>query len=92
MRPFIHKTLHCSAVLLTRNRNDLDINDLYRDFTNNEVTYPVPKFQAWIASLHSNNQHYVPTIDSNIYVSNPDNESDAYPPWERVSGIVKYRS
>ena len=63
----------------------MDIYDLYRDFTNNEVTYPVAEFQAWIASLHSNNQHYVPIIDSNIYVSNPDNESDAYPPWERVS-------
>jgi alpha-glucosidase len=72
--------------LLTRDRNDLDIYDLYRDFTNNEVTYPVTEFQAWIAGLHSNNQHYVPIIDSNIYVSNPDNESDAYPLWERVSG------
>lgn len=72
------------------NRNDLDIYDLYRDFTNNEATYPVTEFQAWIASLHSNNQHYVPIIDSNIYVSNPDNESDAYPPWERVS--VKFNA
>jgi hypothetical protein len=79
------KTIHYSTSLLTRHRNDLDIYDLYRDFTNNEVTYPVTEFQAWIASLHSNNQHYVPIIDSNIYVSNPDNESDAYPPWERVS-------
>jgi alpha-glucosidase len=75
--------------LLIRNRNDLDIYDLYRDFTNNEVTYPVTEFQAWIASLHSNHQHYVPIIDSNIYVSNPDNESDAYPPRERVSGDAK---
>lgn len=73
------------SVFTDRDRNDLDIYDLYRDFTNNQVTYPVTEFQAWISSLHSNNQHYVPIIDSNIYVSNPDNESDAYPPWERVS-------
>jgi alpha-glucosidase len=67
----------------------LDIYDLYRDFTNNDVTFPVTEFQAWIASLHSNNQYYVPIIDSNIYVSNPDNASDAYLPWERVSGRLK---
>lgn len=68
-------------------RNDLDIYDLSRDFTNNEVTYPVTEFQARIASLHKNNQYYVPIIDSNIYVSNPDNERDSYPPWERGAAL-----
>jgi len=78
-----------SSVAANHNRNDLDIYDLYRDFTNNNVTFPVTEFQAWIASLHSNDQYYVPIIDSNIYVSNPDNASDAYPPWERVSARSK---
>nr|OQO24766.1 hypothetical protein B0A51_07791 [Rachicladosporium sp. CCFEE 5018] len=65
--------------------NDLDIYELYRDFTNNNVTYPIGPFQAWIASLHANGQYYVPIIDSNIYAPNPDNASDSYPPWERAA-------
>ncbi|KAK3068578.1 hypothetical protein LTR53_013741 [Teratosphaeriaceae sp. CCFEE 6253] len=70
--------------------NDLDIYELYRDFTNNAVTYPVEAFQAFIASLHANGQHYIPIIDSNIYVPNPLNESDAYPPFERGASLETY--
>lgn len=70
--------------------NDLDIYDLYRDFTNNEVTYPLPEFTRFIENLHANNQHYVPIIDSNIYVSNPDNESDTYGPFERGADLELY--
>ncbi|KAM0720338.1 hypothetical protein Q7P37_004474 [Cladosporium fusiforme] len=67
--------------------NDIDIYELYRDFTNNEVTFPVSEFQAWIASLHANHQYYVPIIDSNIYVPNPNNESDSYSPFERGAAL-----
>lgn len=68
-------------------QNDLDIYELYRDFTNNPVTYPVDGIQAFIASLHANGQHYVPIIDSNIYVPNPTNSSDDYPPFDRGAAL-----
>ncbi|CAO2648181.1 Nn.00g074480.m01.CDS01 [Neocucurbitaria sp. VM-36] len=70
--------------------NDLDIYDLYRDFTNNNVTYPLPAFSNFIESLHANGQYYVPIIDSNIYVSNPDNASDTYGPYERGSDLQTF--
>lgn len=70
--------------------NDLDIYELYRDFTNNEVTYPLPQFTNFIQGLHANGQHYVPIIDSNIYVSNPDNASDEYAPYERGASLQTY--
>lgn len=70
--------------------NDLDIYDLYRDFTNNQVTYPIPAFTEWIESLHANHQYYVPIIDSNIYVSNPENESDTYLTYERGADLQTY--
>lgn len=37
--------------------NDLDIYDLYRDFTNNDITYPLPEFTKFIESLHTNGQY-----------------------------------
>lgn len=70
--------------------NDLDIYYLYRDFTNNQETYPLPAFTNFIEQLHANGQHYVPIIDSNIYVSNPDNASDSYPTWERGASLQTY--
>lgn len=70
--------------------NDLDIYDLYRDFTNNEVTYPLPQFTEFIESLHANGQYYVPIIDSNIYVSNPGNASDTYGPYERGNDLQTF--
>ncbi|KAF2716784.1 glycoside hydrolase family 31 protein [Polychaeton citri CBS 116435] len=62
--------------------NDLDIYDLYRDFYNNEVTYPPAQFAAFIEGLHADGQYYVPIIDSNIYAPNPTNASDSYPTYE----------
>jgi alpha-glucosidase len=70
--------------------NDLDIYQLYRDFTNNQVTYPLPEFAQFIESLHANGQHYVPIIDSNIYVSNPNNASDRYDPFERGNSLQTF--
>ena len=43
--------------------------------------------REFIAGLHSNEQHYVPIVDSNIYAPNPDNESDAYEPWQRGADL-----
>lgn len=65
----------------------MDIYYLYRDFTNNEVTYPVPEIQDFLAGLHADNQHYVPIVDSNIYAPNPQNTSDAYGPYSRGADL-----
>jgi len=70
--------------------NDIDIYDLYRDFTSDNNTFPAAGMQKFIASLHANGQYYVPIIDSNIYVPNPDNESDAYAPWSNGAALGTY--
>nr|POE88083.1 alpha-glucosidase [Quercus suber] len=70
--------------------NDLDIYDLYRDFTSDENTYPAVEFKAFIQGLEANGQHYVPIVDSNIYAPNPDNASDAYAPWTRGAELGIY--
>ncbi|KAF2714515.1 glycoside hydrolase family 31 protein [Pleomassaria siparia CBS 279.74] len=70
--------------------NDLDIYELYRDFTNNQVTYPLPAFTNFIETLHANGQHYIPIIDSNIYVPNPTNASDAYSPFEHGAELQTF--
>ncbi|WPG98450.1 Hypothetical protein R9X50_00124000 [Acrodontium crateriforme] len=59
--------------------------ELYRDFTNDKVTFPVEGMREFIGSLHANGQHYVPIVDSNVYAPNPDNASDAYEPWTRAN-------
>lgn len=63
--------------------NDIDIYELYRDFTTDPTTYPQAEFKQFIDELHRNGQRYIPIIDSNIYAPNPENESDAYGPWSR---------
>nr|POF15174.1 alpha-glucosidase [Quercus suber] len=70
--------------------NDLDIYDLYRDFTSDENTYPAAAFKTFIENLEANGQHYVPIVDSNIYAPNPDNASDAYAPWTRGAELGLY--
>ncbi|KAF2650404.1 glycoside hydrolase family 31 protein [Lophiostoma macrostomum CBS 122681] len=70
--------------------NDLDIYYLYRDFTHDQNTYPVPAFAEFIESLHANGQHYVPIMDSNIYVNNPGNASDVYATFERGADLETY--
>src|ERR1051326_7466604 len=57
--------------------------DQYRDFTTDSNTFAVPEGQKFPAELHANGQHYVPIIDSAIYVPNPQNASDAYETFNR---------
>lgn len=55
----------------------------YRDFENDPVRYSYSEGAEFLARLHENKQHYVPIIDSAIYAPNPENASDAYPPFDR---------
>ncbi|KAK7746098.1 hypothetical protein SLS62_009558 [Diatrype stigma] len=63
--------------------SDIDYMKGYRDFENDPVRYSYSEGADFLARLHENKQHYVPIIDSAIYAPNPENESDAYPPFDR---------
>ena len=52
--------------------------DQYRDFTVDSNAFPVSEGQAFLSQLHANGQHYIPIVDSAIYIPNPNNASDAY--------------
>ena len=62
---------------------DIDYMNQYRDFDNDAVRYSYSKGEEFLAKLHANNQHYIPIIDSAIYVPSPENASDAYAPFTR---------
>ncbi|KAK4888400.1 hypothetical protein LTR49_028850 [Elasticomyces elasticus] len=64
--------------------------ELYRNFKNDANTFPVDGIQGFIANLYVNGQHYVPIVDSNIYVPNPNNESDAYTPFNWGAALGTY--
>lgn len=70
--------------------NDIDIYTLYRDFTNNPETYPAGGMQEYVAGLHANGQHYVPIVDSNLYIPDPENASDAYAPYQRGADLQTF--
>lgn len=54
----------------------------YRDFDNDQRTFPYGEGQRFLQRLHDRGQHYVPIVDAAIYVPNPENASDAYAPFE----------
>jgi alpha-glucosidase len=50
----------------------------YRDFTQDPNTFSVEAGAPFFERLAANNQHYVPIVDSAIYIPNPNNASDNY--------------
>ncbi|MCJ1474014.1 hypothetical protein MMC13_002672 [Lambiella insularis] len=62
---------------------DIDYMKEYRDFDNDPIRFNYSEGQQFLSTLHANNQHYIPIVDSAIYVPNPTNASDAYPPFDR---------
>lgn len=50
----------------------------YRDFDNDPIRFSYSEGEGFLSNLHAAGQHYIPIIDSAIYIPNPDNESDAY--------------
>lgn len=61
--------------------NDIDYMFQYRDFDNDPIRFNYSEGQAFLQRLHDRGQHYVPIIDSAIYVPDPTNASDAYTPF-----------
>jgi alpha-glucosidase len=62
---------------------DIDYMKMYRDFENDPNTFGYEEGGIFLSKLHANEQHYIPIVDSAIYVPNPDNASDAYPIFDR---------
>ena len=55
----------------------------YRDFDNDQGRFGYEEGAKFLSQLHANGQHYIPIVDSAIYVPNPENASDAYPIFNR---------
>lgn len=68
--------------------NDLDYLEVNRDFTNNPGHYDLAEGKAFLDRLHANGQYYLPILDPNIYVPNPNNASDAYPTYDRGAATI----
>ena len=63
---------------LTRTRTDIDYMNQYRDFDNDAIRFNYSVGETFLNALHASGRHYVPIIDSAIYVPNPNNASDGY--------------
>lgn len=48
----------------------------YRDFDNDQNTFAYSEGETFLSRLHASGRHYIPIIDSAIYVPNPNNGSD----------------
>ena len=70
--------------------NDLDYLKLNRDFTDNPGKYDVAAGIEFLDRLHANGQYYLPILDPNIYVPNPQNASDAYSNYDRGAALEAY--
>jgi alpha-glucosidase len=55
----------------------------YRDFSLDENTFPQNEGVEFLTRLHGSGQHFVPIVDSAIYIPNPKNASDAYTTFNR---------
>ncbi|THG94552.1 hypothetical protein EW026_g6944 [Hermanssonia centrifuga] len=76
--------------------NDIDLYHALRDFTSDPVTFPAEEMRRFIEELASNNQHYIPIVDSAI--GKQVNSTDFYDPYLRgaelgnitVNGTLTY--
>lgn len=55
----------------------------YRDFENDPNTFGYEEGAKFLSGIHENGQHYIPIVDSAIYIPDPSNASDAYPIFDR---------
>lgn len=59
----------------------------YRDFDMNPNTFSVNEGQRFLSALHENHQHYIPIVDSAIYIPNSDNITDSYETYDRGNEV-----
>lgn len=55
---------------------DIDYMHGYRDFDNDPIRFSYAEGEAFLAKLHESGRHYIPIVDSAIYIPNPNNASD----------------
>jgi alpha-glucosidase len=72
---------------LTFYRTDIDYMNQYRDFENDQNTFPYGEAAEFLSRLHANGQHYIPIVDSAIYNPNPENASDVYATYTRGANL-----
>lgn len=53
----------------------------YRDFVNDPIRFPVNN--SFIPQLLASGRHWIPIIDSALYIPDPTNATDAYSPYNR---------
>ncbi|KAJ5292072.1 hypothetical protein N7478_001323 [Penicillium angulare] len=63
--------------------NDIDYMKTWRDFDNDPVRFSYGEGQKFLEKLHKSGRHYIPIVDSALYIPNPHNESDAYDTYTR---------
>ncbi|KAH3374626.1 hypothetical protein KXV52_009106 [Aspergillus fumigatus] len=63
--------------------SDIDYMLGYRDFENDPERFSYDEGEEFLNKLHKSGRHWVPIVDSAIYIPNPDNASDAYEPYAR---------
>lgn len=49
----------------------------YRDFANDPNRFPYDEGQKFLEKVHASGRHYVPIVDSALYIPNPENKTDA---------------
>lgn len=58
-------------------RNDIDYMHGYRDFENDPIRFSYEEGAVFLDKLHKSGIHWIPIVDSALYIPNPDNSSDA---------------
>ena len=62
---------------------DIDYMNQYRNFENDQNTFAYGDGARFLDRLHADGQHFIPIVDSAIYIPNPENSSDAYSTYTR---------
>lgn len=70
--------------------NDLDYLDVNRIFTDNSGHYDLGPGKEFLDRLHANGQYYLPILDPNVYIPNPNNASDAYATYDQGADMNVY--
>lgn len=67
---------HLCFVQAANDTSDIDYMNQYRDFENDPVRFSYSDAEVFLAKLAAKGQHYIPIVDSAIYIPNPDNDAD----------------
>lgn len=49
----------------------------WRDFENDPIRFSYSEGRKFLQELHKSGRHYIPIVDSALYIPNPHNASDA---------------